>query len=100
MGYSVQKTGQVGDQGCDLVVNTNNERIAVQAKRYSESVSNAAVQQVVAAQKMYGCNKAMVVASSGYTREAIELAKTDNVDLIDGKKLSELLMQYLKENWG
>jgi len=100
MGYSVQKTGQVGDQGCDLVVNMKNQRVAVQAKRYAQSVGNAAVQQAVAAQKVYGCAKAMVVASSGFTKEAIELARTNDVDLIDGRKLSALLMQYLKENWG
>ncbi len=99
MGYSVQKTGQVGDQGCDLVVNMSNQRVAVQAKRYSNSVPNAAVQQAVAAQKMYGCNKAMVVTNSYFTKEAIELAKNNGVDLIDGRRLSELLVQYLKESW-
>ena len=99
MGYSVQKTGQVGDQGCDLVVNTSNERVAVQAKRYRETVPNAAVQQAVAAEKIYGCTKAMVVTNSVFTREAAELAKANNVDLIDGRRLSELLMQCLRENW-
>lgn len=100
MGYSVQKTGQVGDQGCDLVVNMNNQRVVVQAKRYTASVGNAAVQQAVAAQKLYGCNKSMVVSNASFTKEAVELAKTNDVDLVDGRKLSEMLMEHLKESWG
>ena len=99
MGYTVQQTGKVGDQGGDLVATMKGDRIVIQAKRYNETVSNAAVQQVVAAQKQYGCNKAMVVTNSGFTQEASELAKVNNVELIEGNKLNELLLQYLKESW-
>ncbi len=100
MGYAVQKTGKTGDQGGDLVANMNGQRIVIQAKCYSNTVGNAAVQEAVAAQKFYDCNKVMVVTNSSFTKEAIELAKANNVELIGGGKLSELLLQNLKENWG
>ena len=100
MGYAVQKTGKTGDQGGDLVANVNGQRIIVQAKCYSGTVGNAAVQEAVAAQKFYDCNKVMVVTNSSFTKEAIELAKVNNVELISGEKLSELLLQNLKESWG
>src|SRR5258708_7580629 len=32
MGYSVMKTGRTGDQGCDLVVNMDQQRVVIQAK--------------------------------------------------------------------
>jgi HJR/Mrr/RecB family endonuclease len=100
MSYAVQKTGKIGDQGGDLIANLNGQRIVIQAKCYSNTVGNAAVQEAVAAQKFYDCNKVMVVTNSSFTQEAIELAKVNNVELVGGGKLSELLLQNLKENWG
>lgn len=101
MGYIVQKTGKTGDQGGDLIANKDGEaRMLIQAKCYNgSSVGNAAVQEAVAAQKFYDCNVAMVVTSSDYTREAIELAKVNNVWLVGKERLNELLLQYLKESW-
>ncbi len=100
MGYAVQKTGRTGDQGGDLIANLNGQRIVIQAKCYTGSVGNAAIQEAVAAQKYYDCNRIMVATNSSFTREAIELAKVNNVELVSGEKLSEWLLQYLKESWG
>jgi HJR/Mrr/RecB family endonuclease len=99
IGYAVQRTGKVGDQGADLIANLNGQRIVIQAKCYIGNVGNSAVQEAIAAQKFYNCNKAMAVTNSSFTREAIDLAKVSNVELIDGKKLSELLQHNLKESW-
>jgi len=41
----------------------------------------------------------MVITTSTFTRDAIDLAKKDNIDLIEGRRLSELLLQYLNESW-
>lgn len=99
MGYSVMKTGKTGDQGCDLVVNMGKQRSVVQAKCYNGSVPNAAIQQAVNALKLYNCTKAFVVTNLYFTPEAIQLAKVNNVGLVDGHRLREMLLQYLKENW-
>lgn len=99
MGYSVQLTGKTGDQGGDLIANKNGERILIQAKRYENSVGNSAVQEAVAAQKFYNCTKAMVVTCSDFTAEAKSLAQANNVDLVGKKKLQELLLSSLGENW-
>ncbi len=99
MGYSVQKTGKVGDQGADLVVNMNNQRTVVQAKCYTNNVGNAAVQEATAAQKFYDCTRAMVITTSGFTKEAWDLAKANRVDLLGGDRLKQLILQYLKESW-
>jgi len=100
IGYSVQHTGRVGDQGADLIANKGQERVLIQAKCYLNSpVGNDAVQQAVAAKNHYDCNKATVVTTSSFTTEAIELSKTNNVELISKKRLQEMLLEYLKENW-
>lgn len=100
MGYAVQKTGRTGDQGGDLIANKDGQRIVIQAKCYSGSVGNKAVQEAISAQKYYDCNRAIVVTTSTFTKEAIDLAKVGGVELIGGAKLSELLIQNLKESWG
>lgn len=99
-GYTVQKTGKTGDQGGDLIANKNPDRILIQAKCYNNSpVGNAGVQDAAAAKGFYDCNKAMVITSSNFTKDAIDLAKKDNIELIEKRRLSELLLQYLNESW-
>jgi len=99
MGYSVQKTGKTGDAGCDLVVNMDNERWVVQAKRYTGSVGIAAVQEANTAKALYNCGRAMVVTTSSFTKEAYEAARANNVKLIEGDELEASLSKYLKQNW-
>lgn len=100
MGYVVQLTGKVGDQGGDLILNKGPERILIQAKRYGDySVGNKAVQEAVAAKDYYNCTRSMVVSTATFTPEAVSLAKATNVELISKHQLQEMLMKYLKESW-
>ncbi len=100
MGYAVQHSGKVGDQGGDLVATKGAERLLIQAKCYQNmSVGNDAVQQAVAAKTYYDCNKAAVVTTSEFTREAVELAKSNNVELIAKTRLQQLLLDNLSESW-
>lgn len=100
MGYLVQHLGGNGDQGADLIITKDGQRILVQAKCYKNwGVGNASVQQATAAKTHYDCNKAMVVGIPYFTKEAQQLAKTNGVDLIDKKELQSLLLDYLKESW-
>lgn len=100
MGYVVQHSGKVGDQGGDLVATKGPERLLIQAKCYQNmSVGNDAVQQAVAAKTYYDCNKAAVVTTSEFTREAVELAKVNNVELVAKVRLQQLLLDNLSESW-
>jgi HJR/Mrr/RecB family endonuclease len=100
MGYAVEHIGKSGDQGGDLIANKGGERILIQAKCYRDwKVGNDAVQQVVAAQKFYNCNKTMVIIASEFTPEAISLAKANGTELIGKHRLQEMLLKYLGENW-
>lgn len=99
MGYTVQHTGKTGDQGGDLVATKGAERLLIQAKCYQNSVGNDAVQQAVAAKTYYDCNKAAVITTSEFTREAVELAKANDVELIAKTRLQQLLLDHLAESW-
>ena len=101
MGYVVELIGRTGDQGGDLIINKNGERTLIQAKCYRDwSVGNSAVQQVTGAMKHYDCQKTMVVTTSTkFTKEARELAQSNQTELISKNRLSEMLLKYLHENW-
>jgi HJR/Mrr/RecB family endonuclease len=101
MGYIIEHPGGVGDQGADLIITKNGQRILIQAKCYNsgKGIGNDSVQQAVAAKTHYDCNRAMVIGVPYFTLEAKQLAKTNQVDLIDRRELQSLLLEHLKENW-
>lgn len=91
LGYTAEKTKKSGDQGIDLIVKKHFKRIGVQLKRYSGSVGNSAVQEAVAGKKFYKLDKVCVLTNRHFTRSAKELAKVNNVELLDREDLKLLI---------
>lgn len=83
LGYEVESTPASNDYGADLIITKSNEKIVVQAKRYSSPVGISAVQEVIGAKNYYNANKCLVVTNNYFTPNAIELAKCNNVELWD-----------------
>jgi hypothetical protein len=94
MGYHVETTKTTGDQGADLVIEKIGMRTIIQAKRYSGSVGNSAVQQVVAAMKHYNCKQAIVITTGTFTKGAVDLAKSNDVELWDRQVLTDKMINY------
>jgi restriction system protein len=92
-GYTVKQTGKTGDYGADLVISKDGQRTAIQAKRYKRNVGIDAVQQVVAAKKVYDCQGAIVVTNSAYTQAARNLAVANGVVLWDREKLISAMLR-------
>src|SRR5919112_1738009 len=92
MGHRVTVLGGAGDQGVDIVVNPRGKRIAVQCKNHSKPVNNKAVQEVYAGAKHHRCVEARVVSPAGYTRGAIELARSTDVSLCN----TETVRKWIK----
>jgi restriction system protein len=90
-GRIVEKTKASGDQGGDVIVRQGAHREVVQAKRYLGTVSNAAVQEVVAAKAVYGCHSAWVVTNAWFTSGAEQLAEANEVELVSRERLRLLL---------
>ncbi|WGS47649.1 restriction endonuclease (plasmid) [Burkholderia sp. JSH-S8] len=93
-GYDVEETKLSGDQGADLFVSRFGKKIVIQAKNYSGSVGNAAVQEAISAKSFYDCDEAMVVTNSHFTRSAIELANAASVRLVGRRDLQSYLDDY------
>lgn len=94
MGYHSIKTKASGDQGADLVLEKAGKTLVVQAKRYTGSVGNDAVQQVVAAKAYYNAHEGAVITNSVYTKSAKELAAANDIKLWDRSDLEKFLVDF------
>lgn len=92
LGYKVERTQYIGDYGADLITQKNGIKTVIQAKRYKKKVGIKAVQEAVAAKGKYACSKAMVVTNSFYTKQAVELAKANQVELWNRDDLVKALL--------
>ena len=90
LGYKTKHNGKSGDQGADLILRKDDYVYVVQAKYYTGKLSNTPVQEITGALKYYNANQGVVVTNSEFTSGAVELAKVNNVILIDGKGLKKL----------
>jgi restriction system protein len=91
LGYNVTLTPQTNDKGADLIIEKNSERVAIQAKRYQKNVGTRAIQEIVAAVNYYRASKGVVITNTGFTKSAIQLAKVNNIELMDGFGLFSLV---------
>ncbi len=81
LGYNATILGGTGDQGVDLLLQKENEFIAVQCKNYQQPVGNKPIQEVYAGAKHHAAHHAWVVAPAGYTKWAEQLARSTDVEL-------------------
>lgn len=97
LGNNVILTPESGDQGVDvIVIDANNNRVAMQTKRYGGSVGNSAVQEVIAGRKFHECSRSIVLTNSYFTKSAVSLALSDGqVELIDRGGLKSLIHEAL-----
>ena len=90
-GYKIQTTAISGDYGVDLIVIKDGVCTAIQTKRYSKAVNQAAVREVVAGMKQYDCSQSMVITNNYFTKFAVDLAATNECVLVDRDKLAEMI---------
>lgn len=95
MGYSSQVTKQSGDQGLDVIASKNGTKIGIQAKCYSNTVGNSAVQEAVAGKSFYNCDKVIVITNNYFTPAAEELAQSNNVVLWNRDMLKEKIKELM-----
>lgn len=93
-GYSCIVTKQSGDQGIDIIAEKNAIKIGIQAKCFSNTVGNSAIQEAVAGKAFYNCDKVMVITNNNFTAAAQELANINNVILWGRNILKEKLDKY------
>ncbi len=90
-GYTgVKLTKASGDFGVDILAERAGWKYALQCKRYKSPVGIKAVQEIVAGCKFYGCDIAVVLATSTFTKSAFALARKTDVRLWGSEKIYEM----------
>lgn len=85
-GYNAKATKGVGDYGVDIII-TNNDgsKTAIQCKKEIAPAGVEAVQEVYAGGRYYDCTKFAVICPSGYSNQAITMARKLGVYLSKGE---------------
>lgn len=93
-GYRVVETPKSGGQGADVLLERAGERTVGQAKLYSDTVGNKAVQEAIAARSHFRCHAAQVVTNNFFTASAKQLAGSSDVLLIDREVLTNMIEEF------
>jgi Restriction endonuclease len=91
-GFLVKDTPATGDYGADIVADDyDGTRYVVQCKRFGSRVNLKAVQEIVGAMKHYGADYTIVATNNEFLNSAIELAKSNGVELWNGTDVLKVL---------
>ncbi|MGB7892127.1 MAG: restriction endonuclease [Microcoleus sp.] len=95
-GYSVKLTQDSQDYGADLILYKDGSTTVVQAKRSKNPIGIKAVQEVAGAVRHYKGNNGRVITNNRFTENAYNLAKSNDVELWDRKRLIEFILTAKK----
>lgn len=90
-GWNARVTGHAGDQGVDVLANTQDRILVLQCKHYTQPAGNGAVQEVFAGKAYYRANVAAVVCTAGFTKSARALAQQTGVYLLLPAEIKDFL---------
>lgn len=97
-GYAARTTQSSNDDGVDVIAESDEERVLIQAKRYkpSRTVGVDPVQRTAGllSDREWNPTSVVVATTAGFTDPAKERAeKTDNLELLDGLSLANRLQK-------
>ena len=90
-GYVTEVTQAQNDKGIDIVLTKDNERVAVQVKRYKGYVGTPEVRGFYGSFVDEGFDRGIFVTSSYFAKDAHEYAKGKKLELITGKQLRDMI---------
>lgn len=102
MGYggshqdAAQAIGKTNDGGIDGVISEDRlglDKIYIQAKRWKDTVGRPDIQQFKGALADQVAKKGVFITTSSFSKEAIESARKSGIVLIDGDKLTSLMIE-------
>lgn len=103
MGYggshqdAARAIGKTNDGGIDGVISEDRlglDKIYIQAKRWENTVGRPDIQQFKGALADQVAKKGVFITTSNFSKEAIESAKKSGIVLIDGNKLTSLMIEF------
>ncbi len=95
-GYKCYVTSSNGDYGVDVIAEKEDEKIAIQCKRYAyrNRVGVKDIYPIFTGASFYNCNKVMLVTTSRLNNKAKMLARSLDIKVIDYKELGTIANDY------
>lgn len=103
MGYggshqdAAQAIGKTNDGGIDGIISEDRlgiDKIYIQAKRWENTVGRPDIQQFKGALADQVAKKGVFITTSSFSKEAIKSAKKSGIVLIDGDRLTSLMIEF------
>lgn len=94
---AAQAIGKTNDGGIDGVISEDRlglDKIYIQAKRWENTVGRPDIQQFKGALADQVAKKGVFITTSNFSKEANESAKKSGIVLIDGDKLTSLMIEF------
>ena len=90
-GHQAKRTGKAGDHGVDVVVKTKKgERLVVQCKNWRGTVGESVIRDLYGVVHHEKADRGIVIASSEFSKSAIEWARGKPISLYNGQKFLKL----------
>jgi len=97
-GFQAHKTGASGDHGVDVVVKSKDGKtMVVQCKRWRKPVGEPIIREFYGTMHHEKAAQGTIIATSGFTPQAIEWAKGKPLFLYDGNKFVEMWQKSKKQ---
>lgn len=99
-GYEVRLTKKGADGGIDVIAESEDMTVAIQAKRYSlaNTVGAKTVRETFAATRREKILRPSIITTSKFTRNARKEADQLGVELIDGEDLARELIKNTRDS--
>lgn len=97
MGYHTQVTAKTNDGGYDIILWKNHSKAIVECKCYSagNKIGRPAIQKLVGANNTALADGMVFITTSEFSSYAVSYAKEAGVELVDGRRLLQLLKEYV-----
>ena len=91
-GYAVRENAAAGaDRGIDLVLVRAGETVLVQCKRWDKPIGVPVVRELLGAVTTEGATGGVLVTSSTFTEPARVFARANDIELVDGAALRQMI---------
>ncbi len=98
MGFHISGRQAAADGGIDMIaMNTDpivGGKYIIQCKRYSGPVGSPFVRDLFGVVHSEAANKGVLITNSSFSAEAVRFARGKPLELIDGDKLEQLMVDH------
>ncbi|WP_226013609.1 restriction endonuclease [Halomicrobium salinisoli] len=102
-GWETEVTSGSNDRGIDVIAEKHfpyEEKVLIQAKKYAQGnrVSGPEIQKYASLKQRDGVDEVIIVTTSEFTAQAIELSQEYNIKLINGKTVLNMIIEGSAED--